>query len=158
MWNWLRNRNECKGVRDFLEGAGDPSAMKLQLQAHLSGCAACRATAEELKTSRDLLHRLPSVAAQASPWFVSRVMTAIVTRESELRRSVETWTIVPRLAARLTWISALALLLAGTWLYEMPRSAQSKSSNDTSAESLFDPSPSPAAQDDVLANQMERTQ
>jgi hypothetical protein len=156
MWSLLRrNQNECSRLRDALETAGE---LAPQLLAHLSDCADCRAAAEELQKSRALLRGLPSNGAQASPWFVARVMTAIAARESELRRSAETWTVVPRLAARLTWISALVLLLAGTWLYEMPRSAQSRSSSDTTAESLFDPSPSPAAQDDVLATQVERAQ
>ena len=156
MWNLLRkNKNECTSLCDAMETGGE---LAPQLQAHLTVCADCRAAAQELQESRALFRKLPSSGAQASPWFASRVMSTIIARESELRRSVETWTVVPKLAARLTWISALALLLAGTWLYEMPRSTQPKSSSDTTAESLFDPSPSTAAQDDVLATQMERAQ
>jgi hypothetical protein len=159
MWNLLRkNQGKCSELRDLLETGGELTAVP-KAQAHLAECADCQAAVEELRASRVLLRSLPSVGAQASPWFASRVMAAIAARESELRRSLEPWAVVPRLAARLTWISALALLLAGTWLYEMPRSAQSRSFSDaTTAESLFDPSPSPAAQDDVLANQVERAQ
>ena len=156
MWNLLRkNQGACSSVRHVLENDGE---LTPGLQAHLKACADCQAAMEELQASRALLRKLPSVAPKASPWFVPRVMAAIAARESELRRSVETWAVVPRLAARLTWISALALLLAGTWLYEMPRSAQSRSSSDTTAESLFDPSPAPGAPDDVLVNQVERAQ
>jgi len=44
-------------------------------------------------------------------------MAAIVAGESELRRSMDAWTIVPKLARRLSWVSALALVLAvpGCW-------------------------------------------
>ena len=159
MRNLLRkNEGECSKIRDLLEANGDVASLTLSLQAHLKACTGCQAAVDEFQASRALLRNLPSVASQASPWFVSRVMSAIAARESELRRSVEAWSVVPRLAARLTWISALALLLAGTWLYEMPRSAPPKSSAEMTAESLFDASPSVAPQDDVLANQVEKPQ
>jgi len=76
-------------------------------------------------------------------------MAAIAVRESSLRRSQEAWTVVPKLAARLTWISALALLLAGTWLYQSPSSTQ-KSGNESGMETLFDTPSTSAPQDDVL--------
>ena len=156
MWNLLRkNQGDCRSLHNALE-AGDDVASSLKT--HLSTCPDCQASVDEFQASRALLRNLPSVNAQASPWFVSRVMAAIAARESELRRSVETWTVVPRLAARLTWISALALLLAGTWLYEMPRAAQQRPSNDTSGESLFDPSPSLSAHDDLVGTEVERPQ
>jgi hypothetical protein len=159
MWNLLRKKqDDCSSLRNLLETKGDIAFLTPGLQTHLKACADCQSAIDEFQTSRTLLRDLPSAGTQASPWFVSRVMAAIAARESELRRSVETWTVVPRLAARLTWISALALLLAGTWLYEMPRSSQPKSSSDITAESLFDASPSIAAQDDVLANQVEKPQ
>jgi hypothetical protein len=159
MWNLLRKKQgDCSSLRNLLETKGDIASLTPELQTHLKACADCQSDVDEFQTSRTLLRDLPSIGTPASPWFVSRVMAAIAARESELRRSVETWTVVPRLAARLTWISALALLLAGTWLYEMPRSTQPKSSSDSTAESLFDASPSIPTQDDVLANQVEKPQ
>jgi hypothetical protein len=76
-------------------------------------------------------------------------MAAIAARESELRQSLEAWAAVPRLAARLTWISGLALLVASTWLYQLPKFTPI-SGNESAVESLFDSSQSSASQDDVV--------
>jgi len=81
-------------------------------------------------------------------------MAAIAAKESELRQSLEAWAAVPRFAARLTWVSALALalLLASTWLYKSPQAAPNVAQNSGSqstVESLFD-SPQSSATDDVL--------
>jgi hypothetical protein len=81
-------------------------------------------------------------------------MSAIAAREAELRRTLDTWSFIPRLAAKFAWVSALALMLAGTWLYERPKVASHQ--NDTNAgESLFESSPS-SAPDDLLASVVER--
>src|SRR6202043_3204036 len=102
---------------------------------------------DDMSMSRAIFRDVPASAPRPGPWFAPRVMAAIAARESELRQSLEAWAAVPRFAARLTWISALALLLAGGWLYEAPRVAQT--SGQTAAESLFD-SPQSQALDDVL--------
>ncbi len=47
-------------------------------------------------------------------------MAAIAARKAELSRAADTWTFLPKLAARLTWASAIALLLASGWLYQKP--------------------------------------
>ena len=75
-------------------------------------------------------------------------MAAIAAREAQLRQSIETWAVLPRLAARLTWVSALALLLMGTWVLESPKFARN-SGNQPSTESLLEPS-QPQSPDDVL--------
>src|SRR5207344_3351163 len=105
-------------------------------RAHLAACAECQTAAEDILATRGILAELPR-AAEPGPWFAPRVMAAIAARESELRQSLEAWAAVPRFAARLTWISAVALLLAAGWLYESPKFAQ-PSGNQTTAESIFD--------------------
>lgn len=149
MWN-LRNKNTsgCSRLREALESAADISALTAELQQHLAVCGECRLAVDEFSASRALLATLSSRRYEPSPWFVSRVMSAIVARENELKRSIDTWTLIPRLAAKLTWVSALALLLAGTWLYERPRPTP-HSTQVSAGESLFD-SPSSAAPDDLL--------
>src|SRR5260370_14819167 len=87
-------------------------------------------------------------AALPEPWFAPRVMAAITARESELRESLEAWAAVPRLAARLTWLSALALLLASTLLYQLPKSTPRY--GNESAETLFDSPQTYAPQEDVM--------
>src|SRR5260370_42321195 len=154
MWDLLRIRkklDECGRRRDALESAADAPALSRAQQEHLAACPQCQLVADDIVMSRALLREVPARAAKPVPWFAPRVMAAIAARESELRRSLEAWAAVPRLAARLTWISALALLLASTWLYQLPKSTP-KPNGQASVDTLFDIQPS-AAQDDLLLAQ-----
>jgi predicted anti-sigma-YlaC factor YlaD len=155
MWSLLKkDKDDCSRLRGALEVNPSAAALAPPLREHLAACEDCQRALDEQSASRELLRALPSRSLEPSPWFAPRVMAAIAARESELRRSLDTWAVLPRLAARLTWVSALALLVAGTWLYEVPRSAPQKSATDTSVESLFDSAPTqaPAPQDDLLRN------
>jgi hypothetical protein len=156
MWSLtrLRQHDACRRLRDLLEDSTAARALSDELQKHLAGCAECQTFADEMLMSRAILRDVP-VAAAPGPWFAPRVMAAIAARESELRQSLEAWAAVPRFAARLTWISAVALLLAAGWLYESPKFAQ-PSGNQTTAESIFD-SPQSQTADDVLPS-MEKAQ
>jgi predicted anti-sigma-YlaC factor YlaD len=151
MSNLLRNREDCRCVRELLEdGAEGSAALSLAQQEHLAACAECQAAADDIAMSRILLRDMPVRATVPGPWFAPRVMAAISAKESELRRSLEAWAAVPRLAARLSWVSALALLLASTWLYESPKHVQNSGNDAQGAiESLFD-APQSAVPDDVL--------
>jgi hypothetical protein len=139
----------------LFEDATAARVLSAEQQEHLAECTECQAFADDMLMSRTILRDVPVPAAAPGPWFAPRVMAAIAARESELRQSLEAWAAVPRFAARVTWISALALLLAGGWLYESPKFAQT-SGNQTTAESIFD-SPQSQAADDVLPS-MERAQ
>ena len=153
MWNLLNLKQahqECEEFRDALEGAADVTVLPVALQKHLDACMKCRVAEDAIFATRAILRDLPSRAEPPAPWFTPRVMAAIAAKESELRQSLEAWAAVPRLAARLTWVSALALLLVTTWLYESPKSAQKSSGQTTvTVESLFD-SPQSSAPDDIL--------
>ena len=154
MWNLLgskKNYHQCSDLRTALEYAIDSSALTATQLAHLSACPDCQTAAEDFSACRMLLRHSPLLSVQPDSWFAPRVMAAIAARESEWRQSLETWAAVPRLAARLTWVSALALLLASTWLYQVPKSAPPpQSGSATVAESIFDSTQSSTAQDDVL--------
>src|ERR1700730_17871903 len=108
MWNLLRmlrkkkNENECGRLRDALENVADVAVLSPAKKKHPTACPVCQAAADEVLMSRSLLREMPAVAATPAPWFAPRVMAAIAARESELRRSLEAWAAVPRLAARLT--------------------------------------------------------
>jgi len=150
MWNLLRvrkNHGECSRLRDALENVADVTALSSVQQKHLAACPACQAASADISMTRIVLRDVR--AALPEPWFAPRVMAAIAARESELRQSLEAWAAVPRLAARLTWISGLALLVASTWLYQLPKFTPI-SGNESAAESLFDSSQSSASQDDVV--------
>ena len=151
MWNLLKarmNERKCSAVRDALENAPEAPALSAAQRAHLAACAECQTAAEDILSARHVLAELPH-AAEPGPWFAPRVMAAIAARESELRQTLEAWAAVPRLAARLTWLSALALLLASTWLYQLPKFTPN-SSNGGGAESLFDTPQSSASSDDIV--------
>ena len=150
MWNLLRvrkNHGECSRLRDALENVADVTALSSVQQKHLAACPACQAASADISMTRIVLRDVR--AALPEPWFAPRVMAAIAARESELRQSPEAWAAVPRLAARLTWISGLALLVASTWLYQLPKFTPI-SGNESAVESLFDSSQSSASQDDVV--------
>lgn len=150
MWNLLRmrkNQKECGRLQDALERAAEAEDLSLAQREHLAACGDCRAMADERAAARHILSHVVARAAQPGPWFAPRVMAAIAAKESELRQSLEAWAAVPRLAARLTWASALALLLASTWLYQRPKSTP-RTSNDGTVESLFDTAQAPV-QDDI---------
>ena len=159
MWNLLgmrKNQGECSRLRDALENVRDTAALSSAHQGHLAVCQECQSVSADTSTTRILLRDVPARAASPGPWFAPRVMAAIAARESELRESLETWAAVPRLAARLTWISGLALLLASTWLYESPRFTPNAGTQAT-LESVFDSPQSSPPQDDVVLT-LERAQ
>lgn len=152
MWNLLKarmNERKCNTVRDALENTAEAAVLSAAQRAHLAACAECQTAAEDILATRNILAELPARAAEPGPWFAPRVMAAIAARESELRQTLEAWAAVPRLAARLTWLSALALLLASTWLYQLPKFTPN-SSNGGAAESLFDSPQSSATPDDIV--------
>jgi hypothetical protein len=150
MWNLkrLRPHEACKRLRDMLEDATGAAVLSVEHKEHLAACLECKAVADDMSMSRAIFSDVPASAPLSGPWFAPRVMAAIAARESELRQSFEAWAAVPRFAARLTWISALALLLAGGWLYESPKVAQT-SVGQTAIESIFD-SPQSQAPDELL--------
>ncbi|MCU1241624.1 MAG: hypothetical protein JWO71_2350 [Candidatus Acidoferrum typicum] len=157
MWTLkkLRQQDDCRSLRDLLEDFTGPAVLSAEQKDHLAACPECKSVADDMSMSRAIFRDVPASATLPGPWFAPRVMAAIAARESELRQSFEAWAAVPRFAARLTWISALALLLAGGWLYESPKVAQT-SVTQTGVESIFD-SPQSQAPDDVLPS-MEMAQ
>lgn len=168
MINFMNKRKaECRGFQMQLEDAAGaaPSAKSLTelvasapiaLKGHVTGCTDCRAAAENILAARALLAELPSYAATAGPWFAPRVMAAIAARKAELSRAADTWTFLPKLAARLTWASAIALLLASGWLYQKPVSTSAKQvATDITGEPVADTA-TPATNDEVLVSLSEK--
>lgn len=160
-----RQKGECGALRDTLgEVAGALTLQELlghatsQQRAHVAVCDDCHKALEELLATRRLLSAIPAEASVPRPWFASRVMSAIAARETESSRLATTWTLVPKLASRLAWVSAVAILVAGTWLYRKPvSSSPSQTGTEASAESIFETSP-PSHQDDVLPGMVEKNQ
>ena len=155
MWAlFKRNREDCSRFRDALESAAE--LLPQDLAAHAGSCEECRFARDEAFASRALLKALPR-QAEAGPWLAPRVMAAIAAREVELRRSVEAWTFMPKLAAQLTWVSALALLLTSTWLVGRPVSAPARPVlTDLAGEPVIETTQAPANNDDVLLSLGEK--
>lgn len=160
-----KDRADCREVRGKLEDAASaaPEARTVSellaaapaLREHASACKECRSAAEDIVASRALLAALPSYGGQPSPWFAPRVMAAIAARSAELSRAADAWTFLPKLAARLTWASSIALLLASGWLYQRPPSNPPKAvATDITGEPLVDNSAPPS--DDVLLSLVEK--
>jgi hypothetical protein len=146
---------ECDRLRESLEELSDGGALPEEMRKHASECRDCEDAVDELMASRALLSALPRQAG-AGPWFVPRVMAAIAARESELRRSFDTWVIVPRLARRLSWVSALALLLAGTWLFGQPATTSSSPVvTDITGEPAYE-NTAPVNNDELLQSLAEK--
>lgn len=123
---------------------------------HVTTCAECRAAAENILASRALLDGLPSNADLGGPWFAPRVMAAIAARKAERESAADAFTFLPRLAARLTWASAVALLLASAWLYQRPASTPTNPViTDITGEPIAD-NATPATNDEVLVSLAEK--
>lgn len=167
MWKLLRKRDEkCRKLQDFLEesaaacpGTGSLEELVAVLppaeRNHIAACEKCRVAARDVFAIREILKDVAPGTEGAGPWFASRVMKAIETRERALGARVATWSEVPRFASRLAWIAAIVLLAGSTWLYERGAPESSRPQTGAAAqESIFE-TPPPTNQDDVLISMAE---
>ena len=154
MWNFMKKQeDECSRFRDSLEEIASGGASREMLE-HSAACEDCAAAAEELLESRELLRALPRESSPAMAWFAPRVMAAIAAREAELRQSFDAWSAIPKFAFRLTWITALALVLASTWLLQRPNVPTTKPmATDITGEPVQNSAP--LTNDDVLLSLAE---
>jgi len=163
MWWQLKNKVNagCEGIADALEasasrgtreeiGASGTLLTELPhaMREHLYSCEACRTFAEELVEAREALGVMEN-KAEPGPFFLARVMASIASKEAQLEERAETWAAVPRLASRLTLLASLGLLIAATWLYQMPSPSTVVGWNSSQWAGLVDSS---AVQDDLLVS------
>jgi len=168
-----KGRAECRGFQMQLEDVASaaPSAKELSellassstaLQAHVTTCSDCRMAAENILAARALLAMLPSYATTAGPWFAPRVMAVIAARKADLSRAADTWTFLPKLAARLTWASSIALLLASAWVYQKPPAMPAATTTaksvatDIAGDPVVDPAAPSNADDEFLPSLAEK--
>jgi len=148
LWNTLENADRTVPLQSALAEATP------ELRAHASQCDECHKRIEEFAATRELLAPFQPQSDISRPFFASRVMLAIAAREAELSRAMNAWTLIPKLASRVAWAAALAILIAVSLLYQKP--ATSPLRTEPSPESLFDNSPSSASHDDVLVSMVEQ--
>jgi hypothetical protein len=159
MWDLVKRKfvkredNDCSRFQDSLEEVASGGASREMLE-HSASCEDCAAAAEELLESRELLRALPRESAARMPWFAPRVMAAIAAREAELRQSLDAWSVIPKLALRLTWISALALVLASAWFLQRPTVPSKPAATDITGEPMQNAAP--LTNDDVLVSLAEK--
>jgi hypothetical protein len=119
-------------------------------EVHAGSCAACRTALEEFAETRNALSG--TAVQEAGPWFTVRVMAAINAREEEARDGV--WISVRRLAPRLVALSALLLVLGGSWALEL-RKADGMKAERRGGDPVFDSSVAPTSYDDGLGTTSE---
>jgi predicted anti-sigma-YlaC factor YlaD len=158
----LLNRDEanCRRFLDALEelplsGGTRKSAEEWRAELpeaedeHAGRCEACRAALEEFAETRNALTGV--AVHEPGPWFTARVMAAINAREE---KDDGVWIGVRRLAPRLVAVSALLLVLGGSWALEL-RKTDGVNAERRSGDMVFDSSVAPTWYDDGLGMTIE---
>lgn len=171
MWSWPRlstkSQSYCDQVCDWLERSvsrGDRddtvalgtvlAQLPEGLRKHVYSCETCRLFADDLLEVRGMFAGREAEAGQPSPFFLTRVMATIADRETQLERATQTWAAVPRLASRLIVLASLGLLVAGGWVYQMPKTTTTAGiSSPQASEGLVDVG---NTQDDLLVSPASR--
>ena len=87
--------------------------------------------------------------------FTTRVMRAIAALDPERSVPLSAWYALPTLAARFVWVSAVGLLLATTWVYQVQTSPAKKAASAEALPVSLEPG-TPATQDEVFASLVGR--
>ena len=161
----LLNRDEqnCRRFLDALEelplsGGLRKSAEEWRAElpeaedVHAGGCEACRTALEEFAETRNALAE--ATVQKPGPWFAIRVMAAIRAKEQEEEARDGVWISVRRLAPRLVALSALLLVLGGSWALEL-RKTESMKAERRGGDMVFDSSVAPTWYDDGLETTSE---
>jgi hypothetical protein len=123
---------------------------------HQQVCADCRAALEDFLATRKALEPLSLPVAEAGPWFATRVMAAIRSRENEQEeRRNGVWLGIRRLAPRLVALCGLVLVVGTTWAYQVRQDELARRLQISSGESIFESVPAPL-NDDVMIGAGER--
>jgi hypothetical protein len=153
-----RESKDCRSFQDALEELPVKGNARLSAEEwiaelpaaevkHAGECVTCHTALEEFAETRNALAGMATV--EAGPWFVSRVMAAIATKEREDAVQDGVWNSVRRLAPRLVAVSALLLVVGGSWALEQTRTDVA-TANGRSGDMVFDSSVVPASYDDGL--------
>lgn len=150
-----QEKGNCESFRNLLEAL--PSGEGQQLRSveewraelpeaearHLGSCPKCLQALEELVETRETLAGF--AAPEPGPWFKARVMAAIAAKEREEETMDGVWISVRRLAPRMVALSALLLVLGGSWAVQQ---RSSEVANGKGGDIVFDATVSPALYDD----------
>lgn len=153
-----RESKACRSFRDALEELPVKGDARMSVQErleqlpaseakHAEECEACRTALEEFAETRNALARMAMPVA--GPWFTSRVMAAIAAKEREDAVQDGVWNSVRKLAPRLVAVSALLLVVGGSWALEQSR-RDVATADGRSGDMVFDSSVMPTWYDDGL--------
>lgn len=169
MWNnWKNQDAACNTILESLEEYSVANKKEVTVESilaslpqeqreHALDCVSCRTALQDFVTVRQMLADVPAYSTSESPWFASRVMSAIATREYELSVPLTISAILPRIAARLTWVTSVVLLIASAFLFQRPMTPPPAAPSATTAQdSLFDSSQIQNGSDDILLSLAER--
>lgn len=157
-----RESKDCRSFRGALEELpvkGDTrisaeewrSELTAEDAAHAGSCEACRQALEEFAETRNALAGMK--APEAGPWFTARVMAAIAAREKE-EEADGVWISVRRLAPRLVVVSALLLVVGGSWAVQQTR-RDVATAEGRNGDIVVDSSATPASYDDGMGTLSE---
>lgn len=153
-----RESRDCQNFRDALEELPVKREVLQSVEAlleelpaaereHGSRCEACRTALEEFVETRNALTGM--TRPEAGPWFTARVMAAIDAKEREDEAQDGVWISVRRLAPRLVAVSALLLVVGGSWALEQTR-RDIATADRRGGDIVFDSSVAPTWYDDGL--------
>jgi len=118
---------------------------------HAGSCDACQEALEEFAETRQALAGMP--LREAGPWFMARVMAAIAAQEKE-EEADGVWISVRRLAPRLVAVSALLLVVGGSWAMQQTRK-DAAALERRNGDIVFDSSAAPTWYDDGMSTLYE---
>lgn len=130
------------GQRNAEEWRAELPAVEAQ---HLETCESCRAALEEFTETRSVLSQL--TLPEPGPWFTARVMAAIGAKEREEEATDGVWISVRRLAPRMVAVSALLLVLGGSWAVQQ-RNRDVAKLEAKGGDVVFDAASGPTLYDD----------
>jgi anti-sigma factor RsiW len=142
-----------EGLEDYLSGKAKPEQRET-VQLHLSGCAPCRVTVEQMEAqARLFVHLRAPAGMQPAPGFYARVLERI---EAQTTFSFWSFFLEPSFGKRLVIASAALFLLLAT-VAVTSESKQEMAGNpvEIMAEREYDPTPGIDVQQDrdvVLGN------
>lgn len=158
MGNLLHRENEsCQWLRNALDQLATRGETTVEdcldelpgaHREHAMACVGCRELVEEFVEVRRALAPMAATLPEPGPWFLVQVMSAIASKEQEVRDGV--WLSVRRLAPRLVAVSTFLLLIGGSWALEQRR-YESRQAEKRTGDYVFDASASSSWTDDGIS-------
>lgn len=135
-------------LEELLEGRLEGAARQ-RVEAHLSGCAACRGELEAIRESLAVLRRGLEPAPEASPAFFTRLGARLREAEAE-RPAVDFWGALELLSRRMAWTAAVGVLVVGSLLAGRTLVVAPDEPQAAQVTELFSEPQRPVSDDDVL--------